>query len=81
MDAVKSFFKKYDAVPANLNGPQWSHASDESILRWSRSDCRQWDRSGDGIRSELRGRMEGMHAECVIRGLAEMAAELASRLW
>lgn len=37
MDAIKSFFRKYDAVPATRSGPSWSQATDEALWGWHRT--------------------------------------------
>lgn len=34
MNAIQSFFRKYNAVPADDRGPSWMQASDESLLGW-----------------------------------------------
>lgn len=34
MNAIESFFRKYDAVPATGSGPSWSKGSDEALYGW-----------------------------------------------
>lgn len=59
MDAIKSFFAKYHAVPANDAGPCWSQASDGALIGWAEMDCAVWDHTlPTADREELRARMQ-----------------------
>ena len=59
MDAVKSFFQKYSAVPVNDAGPMWPRASDAALLEWAQDDCNLWDRTlPEAHREHLRARMQ-----------------------
>lgn len=64
MDAVKSFFAKYHAVPANDAGPQFDKASDAALLGWAEGDCKAWDRTLSGPdRKTLQNRMVEIRRE------------------
>lgn len=43
MDAIKYFFRKYHAVPANDRGPQYPLASDGAIVGHAKRLCAAWD--------------------------------------
>jgi hypothetical protein len=66
MDAVKRFFQKYGAVPANNAGPVWSAAADEMLLVWATQDAESWDRHPED-RPYLRGRMQEIRDELWFR--------------
>lgn len=44
MDAIKSFFKKYNAVPAGKSGePEWASATTDALIGWAEKDCKAFD--------------------------------------
>jgi hypothetical protein len=47
MNALQSFFKKYDAVPSNDRGADWLLATDEALVNWCESNCKAWDANKD----------------------------------
>jgi len=34
MDALKAFFRKYNAIPATDAGPAWSQATEDVLIGW-----------------------------------------------
>lgn len=62
MNAVKSFFKKYHAVPANDRGVQWSAATREALIGHAESLCQAWDSYPDS-RSTISADMRAVLAE------------------
>jgi hypothetical protein len=76
MDPIKSFFKRYHAVPADDVGPTWSKATDEALLGWWNTTgpiCRTgWNREAgrEATREERAGLMPAYH---------EVVAELHRR--
>ena len=64
MDAVKSFFAKYHAVPASFAGPQWDKATLDALVGWATEDCRTWGTTLDNLdRLSLQNRMAEIRAE------------------
>ena len=47
MDALKSFFRKYAAVPATDAGVTWASATDDALLAWCKCNCEAWDANPD----------------------------------
>lgn len=56
MDAVKAFFAKYDAVPANDRGVEWDKAGLDALLGWL-----------DGSAGNARAGVGGHHARKTLR--------------
>lgn len=40
MDAVRSFFEKYNAVPADDRGPRWAEATTPALIGWLDQDVK-----------------------------------------
>lgn len=56
MDAVRGFFTRYHAVPANDAGPEWESASDDALIGWLTGEFNLLRRGdGDPRRKLLRG--------------------------
>lgn len=62
MDAIKSFFQKYGAVPANDYGPVWSQATDAALFHHVSEDCQLW-RDDPASRPHLQPRMVDVYRE------------------
>jgi hypothetical protein len=77
MDAIRGFFRKYNAVPATDAGPDWTGASDEALAGWAVGMCETWDGGERG--GILRSRMADVADEAYRR--MERIPEAERALW
>jgi len=69
VDAIKSFFRKHHAVPANDHGPQYPLASDEAIIGHAERLCKAWD-ADESSRPEMLPDMKDLRRETFKRAIA-----------